>query len=343
MTLPELTAHLRSLRGVRHKLDLQPVGGRLAPPVGDDCAALPDGHGGFTLLAIEGLLDEFVAAEPWFAGYSAVMVNVSDVYAMGGRPVAVVDALWTNGADRAGPVWDGMTSAAAKYGVPIVGGHTNSRAAGDHLAAAILGRATRLLTSFDARPGDGLVSAVDLRGDWFGPHPFWNASTTAPGDRLRGDLDVLPQLAEAGLCRAAKDVSMGGVVGTATMLAECSGVGLTIDVTALPAPPGADRARWLSAFPSYGFLLAVSPENVAAVCDRFHARGLAAAAAGRFDDTRRVVLTDGTSSELFWDLAADPFIGFGPASDRAGPCPPGAGEAGASRGSDGPGRPTSAA
>ncbi len=311
MTLPELVAHLRGLRGVLHKLDIQPVGGRLAPPVGDDCAVLPDGDG-FLLLAIEGLLDEFVAAEPWFAGYSAVMVNVSDVYAMGGRPVAVVDALWTADAARAGPIWDGMTRAAAKYGVPIVGGHTNSRAAGDHLAAAILGRATRLLTSFDARPGDVLVSAVDLRGAWFGDHPFWNASTTAAGDRLRGDLDVLPQLAEAGLCRAAKDVSNGGVVGTATMLAECSGVGLTIDVAALPAPPGVDWPRWLSAFPSYGFLLAVSPGDADAVCRRFTDRGLAAAVAGRFDDSRRVVLTDRTATELFWDLARDPFIGFGP-------------------------------
>ncbi len=163
-----------------------------------------------------------------------------------------------------------MTAAAAKYGVPIVGGHTNSRAAGHHLAVAILGRATRLLSSFDARPGDVLVSAVDLRGDWFGDHPFWDASTTAPGDRLRGDLEVLPQLAEAGLCRAAKDVSNGGVIGTATMLAECSGVGLRIDLPALPAPPGVDRPRWLSAFPSYGFLLAVSPADAAAVCDRFH-------------------------------------------------------------------------
>ncbi len=314
MTLPELAEHLRGLRGVAHKTDLRPVGRRLAAPaVGDDCAALPDGDG-FLLLAIEGLLDEFVAAEPWFAGYCAVMVNVSDVYAMGGRPTAVVDALWTAGADRAGPVWDGMATAAAKYGVPIVGGHTNSRSAtGDHLAAAVLGRATRLLTSFDAAPGDLLVSAVDLRGDWFGRHPYWDASTAAPGDRLRGDLDVLPQLAEAGLCRAAKDVSGGGVVGTATMLAECSGVGLTIDLPALPTPPGVDRPRWLSAFPSYGFLLAVAPADVAAVRDRFHARGLAAAVAGRFDDGRRVVLADGAAAATFWDLSRDPFIGFGPA------------------------------
>lgn len=337
MDLTALTTHLRNLKGVAHKLDIRPVRSLLgtansasgtavpaaaAVPVGDDCAALPDGAGGHLLFAIEGLLSEFVSAEPWFAGYCAVMVNVSDVCAMGGRPVAVVDALWTSAADRAGPVWDGMTTAAAKYGVPIVGGHTNSRSpSGDHLAAAILGKAgPRLLTSFDAEPGDVLVVAIDLRGEWFGPYPYWNASTAAPGDRLRGDLEVLATLADDGLCAAAKDVSMGGLVGTAAMLCECSGVGVTIDVSAVPAPPGVPMDKWLACFPSYGYLLAVKPTNLPTVCGRFAARGIAAAAIGTFDDSRLVRLTDaagrlGTlepAAKTFWDLNRDAFIGFAP-------------------------------
>ncbi|HEX8916375.1 MAG TPA: sll0787 family AIR synthase-like protein [Humisphaera sp.] len=326
MHLADLTKHLQGLKGVRHKLDIQPVRGLLGShgaadvPVGDDCAAIPDpATGGHLLLAIEGLLDEFVAAEPWFAGYCAVMVNVSDVYAMGGRPVAVVDALWTASAERAGPVWDGMTTAAGKYGVPIVGGHTNSRAAGDHLAAAILGRAgPKLLTSFDAKPGDRLVAAIDLRGEWYGPYPYWNASTTAPGDRLRGDLEILSGISESGLAAAGKDISMGGLVGTAAMLAEASDAGVTIDVSRVPAPAGAAAEKWLASFPSYGFLLAVPPANVEAVLARFEARGIAAADVGTFDDTGVVTLTDDTGArEAFRDVRRDGFIGFGRQGDRS--------------------------
>ena len=35
-------------------------------------------------MGAEGMLPQFVETDPWFAGWSAVMVNVSDIYAMGG-------------------------------------------------------------------------------------------------------------------------------------------------------------------------------------------------------------------------------------------------------------------
>ena len=315
LNLGELADHLRSARGIGHKLDIQQASGSLParPAVtnGDDCAAIPDGDG-YLLIAIEGLLDEFVEAEPWFAGYCAVMVNVSDIYAMGGRPIALVDAIWARSAASAGPIWKGMTDAAEKYAVPIVGGHTNSRSRGDHLAAAILGRAgRRLLTSFDARPGDALITAIDLRGEWFGHYSYWNCSTTASGERLRGDLEILCRLADRELCAAAKDISMGGLVGTATMLAECSRVGMTINVDAVPRPPNVALEKWLAAFPSFGFILSVAPKHIAEVCACFRSRDLGAAVVGQCDDSKIVALTDSPGQRaVFWDLR-EPFIGFG--------------------------------
>src|SRR5208282_3106561 len=99
-----------------------------------------------------------------FAGWCGVMVNVSDIAAMGGRPTAVVDALWAQGESSAAAILDGMRAAAAAFGVPIVGGHTNLAADAPQLSVAILGRARRLLSSFDARPGERVVAAIDLRG-----------------------------------------------------------------------------------------------------------------------------------------------------------------------------------
>jgi uncharacterized protein len=313
MSLAELAAVLRQSRGFAHKADIGEVLARLGTvpsqtvALGDDCAALPDGDG-YLLFAIEGLVEDFVESMPWFAGYSAVVVNVSDIYAMGGRPIAVVDALWSAGAETAGEVLAGMAEACAKYGVPLVGGHSNAQASRANLAVAILGRARRLLTSFDARPGDLLMMAIDLRGAFQEPYPFWNASTAAPAERLRDDLELLPALAEAGLCAAAKDISMAGAVGTALMLAECSGVGAVIDVDAIPRPPGVALERWLTAFPSYGFVLSLCPEAVAEVGARFGAREIAWAVVGEVDDSRRLVLRRGAEEALLWDLREEGFI-----------------------------------
>ena len=151
VALDELAATLRASRGLAAKRDIAAVATQLgvsadsAVPVGDDCAAIPDGDG-FLLLAIEGFMNEFVAGDPWFAGWCGVMVNVSDIAAMGGRPIAVVDAVWAASEADAQPVLAGMRDASEAFGVPIVGGHTNTRTDRGQLSVAILGRAKRLLT-----------------------------------------------------------------------------------------------------------------------------------------------------------------------------------------------------
>lgn len=321
MNLHALVERLRDSRGFRHKMDIAGVVASLASrlpngtrdlaqavAVGDDCAAIADGDG-YLLFAIEGLVSDFVETMPWFAGYSSVMVNVSDVYAMGGRPLAVVDALWSDGLESAQQILAGIAAASSAYGVPVVGGHSNTRSADPQLAVSILGRARALLSSFNARPGDRLVMAVDLRGRFEEPYPFWNASVGAPSGRLRDDLELLPQLAESGLCDAAKDISMAGVLGTSLMLLECSGVGARIDVDAIPHPDGVDFERWLSAFPSYGFLLSVRSENVDEVLARFAQRGLACAMIGNVDASREAVLTWQGDSALLWSFRDRAFIG----------------------------------
>ncbi|MEY8876429.1 MAG: sll0787 family AIR synthase-like protein [Leptothrix sp. (in: b-proteobacteria)] len=328
MNLTTLCEALRASRGFAHKRDIGTVMGSLASVlpegvrVGDDCAAIPDASatdGSHLLFAIEGFVDDFVEAMPWFAGYCGVMVNVSDIAAMGGRPIAVVDALWSPGDGASAQILAGMAEASRRYGVPIVGGHSNHRSVRGQLAVAILGRAQRLLTSFDARPGDTLLMAIDLRGEWQSPHPYWNASTSAPGERLRGDIELLAQIAEAGLADAAKDISMAGTLGTALMLLECSRVGAVIDVAAIPRPHDialdneAALLRWLTAFPSYGYLLSVHPDRVDAVRARFAARQIACAAIGQVHAEPTLSLRHGDQQALLWDLREQAFITAQPA------------------------------
>ena len=320
--LAALALALRANRGLAAKADIGSVARRLGlsggslTPVGDDCAAIEDGDG-HLLFAIEGFMNEFVAGDPWFAGWCGVMVNVSDVAAMGGRPIAIVDALWADGEAKAAAILDGMCAASERFGVPIVGGHSNIRTDRGQLSVAILGRAKSLLTSFDARPDDRLVVAIDLRGRYREPFSNWEAATDAPAARLRGDLELLPRIAEGGLARAAKDISQGGLVGTAAMLAECSGVGVAIDVEAIPKPDGVALDRWLATFPSYGYLIAVRPDNVAAVTRLFAERDIAVADIGAIHAGGAVSITHGGAAETIWDFAARPLLGCGPRESAA--------------------------
>jgi uncharacterized protein len=124
---------LRAAIGMAQKQDIQPIAQKLAAArltsdaspilLGDDCAAIPDGDG-YLLLAAEGMWPTLVEHDPWFAGWCSVLVNVSDIYAMGGWPIAVVDALWSESIDQAEPLWQGMLAASQALNVPIVGGHT---------------------------------------------------------------------------------------------------------------------------------------------------------------------------------------------------------------------------
>jgi len=310
---------LKKSLGIVHKQDIQSVARFLSTDnavsdvlLGDDCAAIPD-RDGYLLLAAEGMMPDFIAADPWFAGWSAVMVNVSDIYAMGGRPIAVVDTIWSQTADISQLV-AGMSAAARAYQVPIVGGHTNSHSEYNALSVAIVGRAGQLISSFQAQPGDRLLMAVDLRGKPHPKYPFWNAATTTDPVRLRADLELLPKLAENGLCDAGKDISMGGIIGTTLMLLETSRCGAVIDLDAVPVPPDLPLDRWLISFPSYGFLLSIRPERVLSVMQMFLDRQITCSDIGEIQANPQPILKSQTESTLFWDFTQAALTGFGHSS-----------------------------
>jgi uncharacterized protein len=313
--LSKLTAQLRTALGISYKQDIQTASSQLAAiasqvALGDDCAAIPDGNG-YLLLAAEGILPQFLETDPWFAGWCAVMVNISDIYAMGGHPIALVDTLWSQSTAATQPIWQGMLSAAQTYNVPIVGGHTHCHSPYNALSMAILGRATALITSFNAQVGDRLLVVTDFRGEAHPRYPFWNATQADPA-QLREDLALLPKLAEMGLCDAGKDISMGGILGTLLMLLETSQCGAVLNLDRVPSPTALTLEDWLTRFPSYGFLLSIRPENVSIVQSLFRDRHLICEEVGIIQATPQLILSWFDQTEVFWDLSQHPLTGFAP-------------------------------
>ncbi|MBF2709687.1 sll0787 family AIR synthase-like protein [Flavobacterium soyangense] len=243
--------------------------------LGDDAAAIPQKDGSHLLLAAEGIVSHFLKSDPWFAGYSAVMVNISDICAMGGLPIAVTDTIYSFKAEDNEAIWDGMIAASQAYGVPIVGGHSCYHSAINALSVSILGKATsNILTSFDAQPGDAILLAIDLNGNYYKEYPFWNASTTNSSQNLQKLAQLPYKIANNKWSKVAKDVSMGGIIGTLLMLLNTSKVGAEINIEAITKPESTTWKKWLSSFPSYGYLFSCPTKNIQNIKSLFAENGI---------------------------------------------------------------------
>ena len=322
MSFTELMDGLRLHSGLLAKRDIQPAAGMFchqpfpqlgaAGMLGDDAALLPRQNGQL-LLACEGMHPGLVEEDPWFAGWSGVLVNLSDIAAMGGRPLALVNSVWSGGADALQPLLEGMRFACERFGVPMVGGHSNQQSPYTALSVAVLGVAEGpVLSARAAAPGDELWMLVNKNGAFYRHYPFWDAATHATPARLRSHLSLLPALAAEGLVRAAKDISMGGLTGTSVMFAEACGLELSIDLDAVDRPDGVEEQAWLSCFPSFGYLLAVDPSRTSTMVRILQGDpDLICCRIGRFSTGEcRVLLQSSGASHCLWEVASG-LTGFG--------------------------------
>ncbi|MEA5391216.1 sll0787 family AIR synthase-like protein [Cyanobium gracile UHCC 0139] len=319
--LAALAGRLRRLGGLTGKTDIQSPAATFphqpfpelgpAAALGDDAALLP-AVATPLLLASEGLDPALVASDPWFAGWCGVLVNLSDIAAMGGTPIAVVNSLWCRSAAEAEPILTGLRRASEVFGVPVVGGHTNLHSPYDALAVAVLGTASGpVLSARAARAGDHCHLLIDPNGGFRGDSLCWDAATDAEPARLRRQLALMAELAADGSVHAAKDISMGGLVGTAAMVCEAAGCGLSLDLAAILPPDGVALEPWLTCFPSFGFLLAARPDQEGRLAERVAAcGGLLLAQVGTFTAERRLVLAAGGQQQEIWRGEA-PLTGFG--------------------------------
>jgi hypothetical protein len=323
LTLKELVTALRAAPAWQRKQEIGVLANDLMPhaplvegrPVqlGDDTAAI-ETDAGYLLLAAEVIYPPLVASEPYLAGRSAILTNINDIYAMGGYPLALVNVILAQNTEGAAAIMRGLRDGCARYNVALVGGHLTAKGEFASVAACILGRAKKLISGFKARPGDTLLYVTNLQGK-FHPHfQFWDCSAHLSDADLRRDLAILPTLAEAGWCDAGRDISMAGVLGSMLMLLELSGVGAVVELEAIPRPAEAEDRflDWLLSFPSYGFILAIRPEHVAAVQAAFAARSIICAVIGQATASQRVILRQDNKEAILWDFAEEPFTGFSP-------------------------------
>jgi putative methanogenesis marker protein 2 len=319
MNLESLAAQLRGFVGITRKkaigdlVQYFPISSeKIIASFGEDAAVIDDGDE-VMLLAADGIWSKLMEADPEWAGYCAVLVNVHDIAAMGGWPVAMVDVFSVASSDVEMRVLQGLRKGIEKFNVPIIGGHLHPDTPYNALDVAILGKARKdsVILSSTAKPGEVVVAAADLDGR--AHHKFEiNFDSTSFKDRetLLRQLGDMRELGEAGLVKAGKDISNPGLLGTLGMLLETSGVGAVVDVDAIPIPEGLGLLSWLKMYPGMGFVVTTRQENAEKVLSIFESRGLVPAVIGQVTEERKLVIHSGNERAVLFDLEKECVTGI---------------------------------
>ncbi|MBN1431396.1 MAG: methanogenesis marker 2 protein [Methanomicrobiaceae archaeon] len=278
---------------------------------GED-AALIKNNGDGLLLAADGIWSMLMEADPYWAGFCSVLVNVHDIAAMGGKPLAMVDILSVQNEEVCHEVLHGMADASKKFGVPIVGGHLHPDSEFSAVDVAILGTVNPddAIFSHTAGIGDRIIAAIDLEGR---VHPScalnWDSATLRDTETVRRQIRLMQTLGEKHLVTSGKDISNPGVIGTLGMLLETSKKGASVNLSNIPRPDlnkyGITFNHWVRMYPGMGFILTADERHVREIIAMFSEAGITAADIGVIDDTNILkVVHDKEESKVF-DLSEE--------------------------------------
>ena len=128
--------------------DIKPINPTTAKGVGDDCAVIAPQEGMHTLvttdLLMEGVHFDLTYVPLKHLGYKAVIVNLSDIYAMNATPQQITVSLAISKrftVEDIQELYAGMRLACEKYHVDIVGGDTTSSLTGLGISITAIGQA----------------------------------------------------------------------------------------------------------------------------------------------------------------------------------------------------------
>ena len=223
---------------------------------GDDAAVLEDGWVVSTDLAMEGVHFRRAWLSPDEIGGRAVAAALSDLAAMAAEPIAILLSMAGSAEDRECGLLEavgvGARDAARACGASLIGGDL-SRSPGPLVIDVVaLGRAMSPVLRSGARVGDALYVTGRLGGS-AAALEYFQRGERPPEELRRRFARPEPRLREARLLAASDelhaliDVS-DGLAGDVRHLAAASGVGVEVDVDAVPVegwvgPGGSSAAR----------------------------------------------------------------------------------------------------
>lgn len=237
-----------------------------------------------------------IVDDPFTYGQIAAANSLSDVFAMGGRPVTALNVVGVP-ADRVPPtvvarILKGGAAKVAEAGCLLVGGHTIQNPEPLYgLAVTGFVHPRRVITNAAARAGDALVltkplgTGIIATGIKRGLAPAALARRAVAAMRRLNAVGA--PLGESGLVRAGTDVTGFGLLGHLGALCQASGVGAELfaakvpvlgrgiwDLVAKDCVPGGTRRNLLAAEAWTRFEAGVTPAQRLILADAQTSGGL---------------------------------------------------------------------
>jgi phosphoribosylformylglycinamidine synthase subunit PurL len=304
--------HSRKLLG-----RLPTEGERVVMGPGENAGAVDVGNGHAIAFKVESH-NHPSAVEPFQGAATGVGGILRDVFAIGARPIAVLDSLRFGelASDRSRYLFEGAVAGIGHYGnsigVPNVGGEVYFEPPYEHncLVNAMcvgLARTNEMIRSASAGPGNLLV----IMGASTGRDGIGGASVLASAELEAGDdskrpsvqigdpfeesklLECCLELLERDLLLSLQDLGAAGLTSSAGEMASKGGVGLDIDVSRVPLREADLEPFEVMVSESQERMLAVVDPSkldaVIATCERWQT---GAAAIGDVTDTGRMRVLD---------------------------------------------------
>jgi len=270
------------------------VSGEVVIDIGDDASAIDIGNNQVVLIAADGIWGQIMNVNPYWAGYCAVLVNVNDIAAMGGKPLAMVNIMSIKNDDIYEDLLRGINDGCLKFGVPMVGGHLHPDGDSDSLGVAIVGIAQKdkIITSFGAEVGDKVIVAIDLDGK---PHEMfslnWDTTYDKDAKLVRDQISAVQYLAENDYIKSGKDISNPGILGTLEMLLETSKKGAVVNLEDIPKNENMEWVDWLRVYPGSGFVFTADEDYCGYIKEYLARFSIEAEVVGEISDSNSLYLT----------------------------------------------------
>lgn len=145
--------------------------------VGDDCAVLSYGADLQTLVTtdmlMEGIHFDLTYVDMRTLGYKSAMVNISDIFAMGGTPRQLTVSIALSkrfSVEDVADFYDGLKAACQKWNIDIIGGDTTSSKTGLAISITCIGEALKedIIYRSGAKETDLVCVSGDLGAAYMG-------------------------------------------------------------------------------------------------------------------------------------------------------------------------------